>query len=356
MSATRSYLGIGIGLAVVGAVVWFGLAGRPQPAAAATIAAPVLTVSVVAAHKRAVDDAIAVVGATVPRENVMVVPELAGQQVREIHADVGDYVRKGQLLAVLDSSNLSIQSAGLRSEYERTRGEYERVQSLQPSGAVSREFVAQKNAAYQVALANLRNAELSVRRARIVAPTDGLIYERSAAIGGLTSFSEPLFKLAKDGLVEMEANVPERQVARLRVGLPASLRLAGESAPIQGEIRLIAPRVDSASRSASVRIALQRPGESAHRAAVGMFCEAGITVAQVEGWVLPGSALQQDAAGAFVWSVRGGNAVRRLPVEVVARTPEHVVVAAIDAGERIVAKAGPFLRDGDIVALTQARR
>ena len=341
--------------AVAVAAIWFGLAGRSQPAVAATITAPVLTVSVVSAQQRAVDDAFAVVGTTVPRENVVVVPELSGQQIREIHAEVGDYVRKGQLLAVLDSSNLSIQSDGLRSEYDRTRGEYERVKSLQPSGAVSREFVAQKSAAYEVALANLRNAELSVRRARIVAPTEGLIYERSAAIGGLTSFSEPLFKIAKDGLVEMEASVPERLVARLRPELPATLRLAGEAVPLQGEIRLITPRVDSVSRSANVRIALQREGESAHKISIGVFCEANITVAQVDGWVLPGTALQQDSAGPFVWSVRTGNTVARVPVKVVTRTPDHVVLEAIGGSERIVAKAGSFLREGDVVALTQAR-
>lgn len=355
MGFIRRYLGVGLVLAVLAAVAVLGAAWRPQPAVAAHVAAPVLTVSVVAAQPGAIDDAVSVTGTTVPRENVVVVPELSGQQIHEIHAEVGDYVEKGQLLAVLDSANLAIQSDGLRSEYERTRGEFERVRSLQPSGAVSREFVAQKRAAYEVARSNLRNAELSVRRTRIVAPTAGLVYERSAAIGGLTSSSQPLFQIARDGLVEMEANVPERLVARLQPALPVTLRLAGAASPLQGQVRLITPLVDSVSRSASVRIALQ--GEEAVRAiAVGVFCEARITVDRIDGWVLPGTALQQDSGGTFVWSVGAGDAVARVPVNVVARTLDDVVVDALgERGERVVAKAGPFLRDGDVVALVQAR-
>lgn len=352
MNRSRKWYGVAAVLAAVGVAAWIGVAGQPQTAATAAVAAaPVLTVSVVGAERRSIDDTLAVVGTTVPRENVVVVPELTGLRVREIHAEVGDYVKKGQLLALLDSANLDIQSHGLQSEFERTRDEYARVKALQPSGAVSREFVSQKNAAYEVARANLRDAQLNIRRARVVAPTDGVIYDRKAAIGSLTSSGEALFQLARNGEVEMEASVPERSVARLRGSLPASLAIAGETGPVRGAVRLITPHVNSANRSARVRIALERDGF----VPVGVFCEARITVSKVDGWVLPGTALQQDTRGPYVWSLGPKNQVARTPVTVVTRTPEHVVVETMTGGERVVAKAGSFLKEGDLVAVAKRR-
>jgi HlyD family secretion protein len=184
-----------------------------------------------------------------------------------------------------------------------------------------------------------------------VAPTDGLVYERLAAIGGLTDGSQPLFRIARNGEVEAQAEVPEAMVRRVRPAMPVSLEIAGNPALVSGSVRLITPRVDRDSRATSVRISFKRNSFTP----VGVFCEASITVAQVGGWVLPGTALQLDTRGMFVWVVSAQHNVVRTAVTVVVRTPESVVIEETLGGRSIVAKAGSFLKEGDLVAVTQDR-
>lgn len=334
-----------------GAGAWIGVSGKAKQPVAPAATPAVLTVSVVQAEQKTLDDKIHVVGVTVPREDVVVIPELTGLRIRDIYAEVGDYVKKGQKLALLDSESLQIQLQGLRTEYDRTQDEYRNLSAMQSSGAVSRESLAQRRAAYEVARSKWQDAQLSVKRTLIVAPTEGLVYERQAAIGGLTNGSEPLFRLARNGEVEAEASVPEAVVRRLRPAMPASLEFAGNPALVTGSVRLITPRVDRDSRATGVRISFERDGFTP----VGVFCEASITVAQVGGWVLPATALQQDTRGMFVWAVSSQQNVTRKPVTVVVRTPESVVVEEALGSGSIVAKAGSFLKEGDLVAVTQDR-
>lgn len=346
--ATLALIGVGLG-------TWVGInsaskASPPAAVAAETAKAPpLLSVSVVTAVQKTLDDVIRVTGTVVPRENVVVVSELSGLRVRAVYAETGDYVKKGQRIAALDGESMNIDSQGQQSEFERTRDEYARFKDLFASGVVTREAMQQRLAAFEGARSRLRGAELSISRAQIVAPTDGLIYERSATIGGLASGAEPLFRIARDGKVELEAQVPEALVRRLKPGMPVSVQLSGESTPISGSVRLIMPLVDSTRRANAVRIAFDRD----RAAPVGVFGEAGITVAKVSGWVLPGTALQQDSQGTYVWQVDAEHAVERKPVTVVMRTEGSVVIGEALGSAPVVARAGAFLKDRDMVALAK---
>src|SRR5882672_1140604 len=316
MSRRTKTLSVIFALVGAGLGAWAAVSGGstpPAPQLAKPL--PVLSVSVVAAAQKSVDDDIRVIGTVVPRENVVVISELSGLRVRAVYAETGDYVKKGQPIALLDGESLSIDSQSLQTEFERTRDEYDRIKEMLALGIVSKEFGRQRQAAFEVARARLRTAQLNVNRTQIVAPTDGLIYERTATIGGLTNASEPLFRIAKDGKVEMEASVPEALVRRLKPAMPVTVTVAGESSPVSGSVRLITPSVDNARRATSVRIRLD--GERA--APVGVFCEASITVNKVSGWVVPGTALQQDAQGMYVWQVGAENVVGRKPVTVAMR-------------------------------------
>lgn len=349
MSKRAVTLGMILVVVGLGMGAWVGVSGKPKPSVQAAKAFPVLSVSVVAATQKTLDDDIRVIGTVVPRENVVVISELAGLRVRAVYAETGDYVKKGQQMALLDGESLSIQSQSLQSEFDRTRDEYARLKELQSSGVISKESLQQRQAAFEVARSRLRDAQLNINRTQIVAPTDGLIYERTATIGGLTNGSEPLFRIAKDGKVEMEASVPEALVRRLKPAMPVTLKVAGESAPESGSVRLIMPLVDITTRAIGVRIRFERE----RAAPVGAFCEASITVAKVGGWAVPGTALQQDAQGMYVWHVGPENVVARKPVTVVMRTAGSAVVKESLGGTPIVAKAGSFLKEGDLVAVVK---
>lgn len=313
----------------------------PVPAAAA----PVMRVSVVSAPVQSVDDEIRVTGTVVPRENVMVMSELAGLRVRAVYVEVGARVRKGQPLALLDGEGLQIDSSGLRSEYERTRDEYERIKEMLEQGIVSKEFGRQRQAAFEVARARLEAAQLSVRRTQVLAPASGLVYERLTDVGSIAGAAEPLMRIARDGEVEVEASVPEAQARRMKPGMPVQLTVAGDDTPVAGAVRQVLPVVDAKQRATAVRIRFERPLQ----VPVGAFAQVRVVVAQVSGSVLPATAIQQDASGLYVWQVGDGQVVVRRPVSVVMQTPGRVVVKEPLADRPVVAKAGAFLKDGDVV-------
>jgi HlyD family secretion protein len=337
---------VGSGLA---AGFMIGARGDTTPASAAQRVQAMLTVSVIRPERKTIDDVVHVVGQTRSRDEVMVIPELTGLRVLRIDAEVGDVVRAGQTLAILDGKRQDIERDGLRSEYERTRGEYERARTLVTSQLISREFFKQKQSAYEQARADYDNAKLDVQRTRVVAPAGGLVYRRSATIGGLTDGSVALFEIAKDGVIEMEASVPETMVGRLRPGMPVSVEVAGGSGAIAGDIRLISPNVDNLSRVAAVRVRIH----DTNGLQVGAFAQAKIDVAKVDGWLIPRSALQQDASGPYVWRVDNKGAVSRLPVTPSIQNAQSVIVAESLDGSNIVAKAGPFLRENDRVRIAK---
>ena len=351
MSRAGLVYGAVAGVLLFGLGAWMSVRGKAEQHVGLAAAPPVLTVSVVRAEQKTLDDKIQVVGVTVPREDVVVIPELTGLRIRDIYAEVGDYIKQGQKLALLDGESLKIQLEGLRTEYDRTHDEFQSLAAMQSSGAVSREALTQRRAAFEVARSRWEDAQLSLHRTLIVAPTDGLVYERQAMIGGVTDGSKPLFRLARNAEVEVQASVPEALVRRVRPAMPVSLQIAGGPESVTGSIRLITPRVDRDSHAMDVRIRFKRDGFTP----VGVFCEASITVARIGGWVLPGTALQRDAHGLFVWAVNPQRNVIRKPVTVVVRTPENVVVEEALGDRPIVARAGSFLKEGDLVAVSQDR-
>lgn len=327
--------------------IWIGKDGQASTPKGGQGSALALTVSVVRAKPGAVAEAVQVVGTTRSREHVMVVPEIPGLRIAQIEAEAGDYVRAGQTLAVLDGRSQAIERTELRSEMERTREEYRRSETLVASQLVSREFHRQKASAYEVALAQYQNAQLSVQRTRVVAPASGLVFRRTASVGDLTDTGVVLFEIARDGVVEMQAEVPEDSVGRLAQGMAAQVVIAGFDKPIRGEIRLVVPNVDNASRTSEVRIRLV----SDAKVPVGAFAQASIDLARIEGWSLPRSALHQDSAGAFVWVVDAQGVVKRRAVSVKLINADTAILADALGDAAIVSKAGAFLRENDRVAI-----
>jgi HlyD family secretion protein len=327
-----------------GAVTFFREESQPSPNAATA-----LSVTVAKPRQGSIAETISATGVTVPREEIQVMTELPGMRVRDVLADVGDSVKKGQKLAVLDGESLANQLLQLRSDYERARDAFSRVDGIKDTGAVSKQLVMEKRTDMQVARAKLDDAELNLKRSTILAPEAGLIFERNAVIGGLVNSSEPLFRIARHHEIEMEAMAPESVLSALKIGQPVSVMLTGENTPTRGAIRLITPRVDNATRMAAIRIRLQ----STNPLSVGLFATARIMQSEREGMLLPKTALQQDSTGDFVWVLSAENKGERLPIKVTLFGDEQVMVDAIPPGARVVARAGAFIKEGDRVHVVE---
>jgi len=351
--------------------------------AMAEVALPAITVAPVT-QARIVDRVLAT-GLVEPAERVDIAPQIEGRAVDALFADIGDRVAEGAVLARLSDDALILQQSQLvasRASAEATvaqagasvadaratAAEAERVAdrtaNLRARGTATQAALDQATAAATSARARLAAAEqglavataqlavidaqigdvdLRLRRTQIAAPVAGIVLERNARQGAIASAAgAPMFVLARDGAMELHADVAEADLARLVPGQAVTVRAAGLADPLAGSVRLVEPTVDRATRLGRVRIAL--PDAAGLRP--GLFAEAEIVVAEDDALAVPVTAVAQGS----VLRVDAGGVVERVAVETGVRDGGLVAIrGGLAAGDRIVARAGAFVRPGDRV-------
>ncbi len=232
-----------------------------------SLAAPTVTVTRIV--ELPIAEKLTASGILLPREEAAVGPEVAGYQVAEVMVEEGATVRKGQPLARLDSQLLQARidqaRAGLAQSTavaEQAHAEADRVKTFESKGAMSVEQIAARRyqartaeAAVGVARAQLDELLTQEQRLIVRAPVDGVVLERSIRPGDVASLSQPMFRIVRDGLVELDAEVPEGALARIAPGDTATVSIpSGES--IQGTVRRISPLVDPLTKLGRVRVSL----------------------------------------------------------------------------------------------------
>lgn len=333
------------------ALCTLALAGCRKPEPKQTEAERARAVRVVVVEPRAVVGSLAASGDLVPREEASVASEVSGYRVTRVVADVGDHVRAGQVLAVLDPSLLEAQLAQAKAQAAQAEDQAKRVSGLDGEGVLSQEQIAQRRYQAEIARASLRNLETQRRKLSVTAPVSGVILARNVRPGDQSALSTtPWFRIARDSLVELAAQVNEADLARIRPGQAASVTLPGGEV-VEGKVRLISPQIDSQTKLGEVRVAL--PVRSDIRA--GGFARAVFGDASQIAPTVPETALRYDADGASVMVLGADNRVRRAPVKVAARGGGLAQLAAgPPVGARVVAAASALLLDGDMVRPMEA--
>lgn len=363
----RRTLIIGVALIVAALLAaWFLMKGRGDTDAASK-ASQAPTVTVVTPGKVAVEGAINVTGTLGARRELPVGIAGEGGQVVSVLVDAGDWVREGQVLAVIDrsvqSQQIASQSANIQVAQADARladANLQRALRLVERGFISKADVDRLTATRDAALARVQVAraslgELSARAARlnVVAPAAGLILERRTEPGQVVSSgSGVLFRIAKGGELELAAQVSEGDLAGLTVGIPAEVVPVGTDQKFNGQIWQIAPVIDPQSREGRARIALSY--DPALRA--GGFASARIKSGTVVAPLLPESAILSDQAGSFVYVIGADNKVVRRPVRTGMVTEQGIaVIEGLSGNERVVLRAGGFLSPGETVNPVSAR-
>ena len=347
------------------------------------------TVSVVTAGESEVAEQILVTGTLVPREEVLVTPEIDGQGVSEILVEVGDMVTKGQVLARLNRDTLDVQMAQFKAQLAQAdaskaqadasvaQAKANKIQAAksldrtlalkgkgfataakldqdQSSASVSDAQLESAVRSIDVAIANKKATEaqrdqilLKIGYTEVRAPSAGLISQRNIRLGQIGSMAAPLpmFRIIADADIELEADVPDTSLPRLRKGMTVSVIPAGMTEAVQGTIRLKSPEIDKATRLGHVRIALAHDD----RLAIGASARGSVEIGRKKGVTLPLSAVSYDKTGAYVQVVKE-NIVRTQRVEVGLRGVQKAeIVSGLTAGDQVIARAGTFVRDGDRV-------
>lgn len=343
-------------------------------------------VTVVKAGYGWIAEHIGLTGTLVPREEVLVSPQIGDVAVTEILAEEGDRVAAGQVLARLardqldtslaqnaattaraEASIAQARAAIIEADASKVQADLAlaRTRDLASHGNAARETLEQRQAAAQTAAARLevnqsllraagadlamahaqrRELEVKLDHTELRAPVAGIVSRRTARLGAMVQGSgEPLFRLIENGTVELEADVPETLLARLRPGQTAAVATA--SGDRTGSVRLVSPEVSRATRLGRVRVAIEGAGSLV----IGSFARATVEVARHEGVLAPLSAVLFQPGGAVVQVVHDG-VVETRKVTVGLRAEGQAEIAeGLQQGEEVVAISGTFIRGGDRV-------
>jgi HlyD family secretion protein len=327
------------------------LAACHKPPPKQTEADQARAVRVVRVETRAISGALSASGNLVPREEAAVLPEVSGFRVARVLADVGQWVKAGQTVAQLDGALLEAQVAQARAQAAQADDQAKRVSGLEGQGVLSDEQIAQRRFQAQAANANLRNLLTQHRKLAVVAPVSGLVLEKTVRPGDLSVASAtPWFRLARDGQIELSAELTEGDLAHVRVGQTAAVTLPSGTV-VQGRIRLVSPQIDAQTKLGEVRILLPvRPDVRA-----GGFGRAVFTDSTGMALAVPETAIRYDADGASVMTVAANNRVKRAVVQTGQRGGGYVqLIKGPPAGTRIIQNAAAFLLDNDLVRPTEA--
>jgi len=343
-------------LLLAGWYAWTRLLSAP---AAAQSDSNAQTVTVIVPGRITVQGAVTASGVLGARRDLPVGIAGEGGRVLQVLVDAGSWVNKGQVLAVVDRSvqaeEIASQAALVEVQEANARlaqSKLDRSLKLVANGFISNadieQLVATRDAAVaqvRVARATLGQLRASAARLNVVAPEAGLVLTRQVEPGQIVSPSSgTLFRIARDGELEMQARLSESNLARMAVGDPADVNPVGTSQHYTGHIWQLAPVIDATSRQGVARIAL--PFDKALRP--GGFATATLRSGTTTAPVLPESAILSDANGAYVFVVGSGNKVERRAIAIGDVTPAGIaVLKGLSGNERIVLRAGGFLNPGD---------
>lgn len=353
-------------LALIAGFLLFG--SHKKSAATGVVAAEqVPTITVIQPGRADVTHAISATGTLAARRELPIGVAGQGGRVTRVLVDAGDWVKAGQVLAEVDRSvqvqtaaSLAAQVKVAQSDARLAQANLDRAKQLVSGGFISKADIDQLTATRDAAVARVHVAEAQLAETRaqnaqlyIRAPTAGLVLTRDCEPGQIVSpGSGVLFRMAKDGEMELDAKLSESDLAQVRVGVPASVTPVGSSVSYEGHVWQVEPVIDPDTRQGIAKITIPyhedlRPGG---------FAQAVINVGGTQAPLLPQSAVLSDEQGHYVFIVGKDDKVERRNVETGQVSDQGVAITSgLSGSEHVVVSAGAFLNPGQKVIPTTAK-
>lgn len=314
--------------------------------------------------------------------------------ILEVRVQAGDRVTAGQILIVLDRANLEAnlrraeaacaEAEGAIAEaanaigaananLDLARVTHKRMEDLLAKASVSQQEsdesqmrLKNAGAAVEMAVSKLRQAvarrsqaEAELTAARVVlgyatltAPFPGLVTERNADPGSLTTPGAPLLTVEREGNLRLETSIDESRLGLVRIGEQVEVEIDGLHLTVRGRVVETVPLIDAATRSFTAKIDL--PSVPGLRA--GLFGRATFPGREREVLLVPQSAVLERGQVRSVYVVEGYTARLRLVTLGEARDNRREILSGLTAGEKIIVAPPPLLSDGSRVAMQEASK
>lgn len=351
-------------LAIAALVMALNIGGENDSLRGEAAAAPVLSVVMTRAQVSTLPRRIPATGNIAPWQEASVGTEAEGLQLTEVKVNVGDRVRRGQVLAVFkpgmvaaDLAEALASVAQAQAQSMEAEANAQRARSLDASGAISAQQVNAYVVAARTARARLEAAKaieqrnrLRLAQTRVLAPSDGIITARTATVGAVMPSGQELFRLIKDGRLEWRATVAVSDMPQLAPGQRAEISVHGQT-PIQGRLRIVAPSIDSQTHNGLAYVDL--PANSQVRA--GAFARGFFEVGEGQALTVPQQAVLLRDGFSYVVRLDPKAKVLMTKVSVGRRVGDRVeITGGLEPSEPIVASGLSFLSEGDTVKVVRA--
>ena len=362
-SAARTTSRTGLALsAALGVMLLAACGGHGEEKGAEKSGASRQTVTAATVTETSLDRSITASGTVSAWEEVPVGAETGGLVATAVYVDEGSYVRQGQPLVQMNTDLLNAQVRQQQAAVQtaeanvaRDDAALDRAQQLKERGFLSQASLDTALANQRASAANLASARAALAetqtrlsQATIRAPVGGLIISRSVTKGQIIAAGTELFRMVRDGRLELDAQVPETELPLVRAGQSATVT-SSEASETTGTVRIVTPEVNAETRLGVARIALS-PGSQLRP---GMFARAQIAVGDQPATTVPTGAVlyRNNRAGVFV--LNNDSTVRFQPVTVLSRTDARTAVSGVDTGLRVIVEGAGFLSEGDRVTVAQ---
>jgi RND family efflux transporter MFP subunit len=297
-------------------------------------------------------------GQIVPWQEVVVSARSSGLALTAINADVGQVVRKGEVLARFDDRTARAEVAQTEANLAQAEASAnqsnlnrDRMVTLKGTGAVSEESILQavtqaetSHTQVAVARANLDAAKVRLENTLVVAPDGGQILTKTATLGQAFGTATELFRLIRQNRLEWRAEVAATELTRVAVGQAVDIVLP-DGSKVSGRVRLIAPAINAASRLGMVHVDIK----SNTSARSSMFAEGTIQTGKAAAVVVPADSVVIRDGKSFVFAIERERA-RRIAVTTGRRQPGFIeVIQGVAANQKIAVRGAGFLSDGDQV-------
>ena len=356
---------------------------------------PALTVTTSTVQEQPLESSLVVTGSVVARDETLIGSEIAGLRVIEILVDEGDWVSEGQLLARLNSRSLQAQLAQYDAAVERARAtislqksaikeaevmqlnaetrqrrgdkltasiaisveEQESLQTTAKTAALKTESarfsLTVGEADLMVVEAQRDQIKIQISQTEIRATCSGLISKRMAKLGNVVNANSELFRMVVNGLIELDAQVAENDLAAIQSGQRVLVGTAAKASSIvEGTVRSVAPTVDPATRLGTVHVTL--PMNSPIKP--GQFVRGEIMFGKYTAKVIPDAAILYHDTVPYVYVVGEDSSVSQRTIQVGRRQHNIAEIRnGLVTGEKVVLQGSGYLKPGDRIRVADAK-
>jgi RND family efflux transporter MFP subunit len=324
---------------------------------------PALTVTTVRPERARLPLRLTANGNVAAWQEAVIGSESNGLRLQEVRVNVGDIVRKGEVLAVFDSATVKADQAQAQAALQEAEAnaaaaaaDAGRARALQSSGALSEQQITQyvttertAQARVAAAKATLAQQQLRLKYTQVVAPDSGIVSARNATVGAVTGVGTELFRMIRQGRLEWRAEITAAELPRLKPGAKAVVRTASGAA-ITGTVRTVAPTVDAQTRVALVYVDLPPMLKAEAPLKAGMFASGQFELGESTALTVPQQAVAVRDGFPYVFRLNPDSRVSQVKVTTGRRIGERVeVLQGIGPDALVVVSGAGFLNDGDLV-------